>query len=82
MTNRIDFSDIIPLLLAKREPAQQGYELALAEFERVKNLLEVAKNDLDRIDDMLGQCGYVETAPVAEIETVEEVAEEVSDFNN
>ena len=69
--NNIDFSDLVPPLLAKREVAQQEYELALADFERAKRVLEAAGNLLGRVNNMLGQCGYVEE-PQPEVEAVVE----------
>lgn len=59
----VDFSDITPLLLAKREPAKQEYELALADFEIARRVLEAAENKLGRINNMLEQCGYEEPQP-------------------
>ena len=54
------FSDLIELLLAKREPAQQEYELALANFERAKQVLESKQSTLGKINNMLNECGYEE----------------------
>lgn len=68
----VDFSDITPLLLAKREPAQAEYELALADFERARRVLEAAKNTLGRINNMLEQCGYVEEPQPEQVEQAEQ----------
>ena len=68
----VDFSDITPLLLAKREPAQVEYELALADFERARRVLEAAENTLGRINNMLEQCGYVEEPQAETVEQPEQ----------
>ena len=57
------FNDLIELLLAKREPAQLDYELALADFERARRVLEEKENIVGRINNMLNECGYVEPTP-------------------
>lgn len=77
MTNEIYFGDLIELLLAKREPAQQDYELALADFERARRVLEAKESTLKKVDNMLDECGYERPAPVAE---VDEVTEQASDL--
>lgn len=53
------FNDLIELLLAKKEPAQQDYELALADFERARRVLEAKATTLGKINNMLDECGYV-----------------------
>lgn len=70
--NKVDFSDITPLLLAKREPAKREYELALADFERARRVLEAANNTLGRINNMLEQCGYVEEPQPEQVEQAEQ----------
>ncbi|MBQ2894121.1 MAG: hypothetical protein IJE92_01225 [Clostridia bacterium] len=67
------FNDLIELLLIKRVPAQDDYELALADFERAKRALEAKASTLGKINNMLSECGYTE--PVEESEPVDEVAE-------
>lgn len=78
---KVDFSDLIPLLLEKREVAQQDYDLALIEFERAKRVLDAAQNKLGRVNNMLEQCDYVEPQPQVEAPVEEVVAEQPVETN-
>lgn len=60
---KTDFQDLIVLLKEKKAPALARFKAIAAEYEELKLYLE-------KIDNMLGQCGYVEeqTEVVADVE--------------
>lgn len=58
------FNDLIPILKEKEAPAQQEYELALAEFERAKKILEEKEGTVNKVRELLKICGYVDTVEI------------------
>lgn len=62
------FNDLIELLLAKKLPAQERFNAIAAEYEELKR-------NLEKIDNMLEQCGYEEEQTEVEADVEVEAVE-------